>query len=200
MVPRAHGSVRCKHEHKATKNMGEKKIIKAESKVKDRLAAIKRKDSETPIGAQERLSEIMNDEPRTIKVGKKDYKMYALRMGTQWLIAEEAVKIVKAENAAIGDVLKQFSVNIPSVVRCITLAILNDKDKIFKDERTREYTDEYQAMYDTIMWESDSSEWMGILLEVLNMVNVEVFFYTTDAVQMIREMTLKKKMTKKEAE
>ena len=98
----------------------------------------------------------------------------------------------------MGDVLKQFAINIPSVVKCLVLAILNDKNAIFDDMRTRQYTKKFNALYDDLMWESDRNEWMNTLLEVMNMIDVEVFFYTTDAIQIVREMTLKKKMTKAE--
>lgn len=174
--------------------MKERKIITAISDKKE----IKKKVLETPIDAQEKLSAVMTDKPKEIKVGNKTCYINALRMGTQWLISEEAVKIVKVENANMGDILAQFKVNIPSVIHCITLAILNDKDKIFKNQRRREYTDEYYSMYEDIMWKSDRAEWMNILFEVMNMIDVEVFFYTTDAIQMIREMTLKRKMMRNE--
>lgn len=173
--------------------MEEKKIVKASGGRKK-----EKKTNEVPIDAQEKLSDIMTDKPKEIRVGKKTYLINALRMGTQWLIAEEAVNIVKAESANMGDVLKQFAINIPSVVKCLVLAILNDKNAIFDDMRTRQYTKKFHALYDDIMWESNRNEWMNTLLEVMNMIDVEVFFYTTDAIQIVREMTLKKKMTKAE--
>lgn len=137
------------------------------------------------IEAQERLAEILTDSTREITLGSKAYKIRALRPGTQWLIAQESCKIAKNEEGNFTDLITKFASNIPSVVRCITLAILNDKQKIESDE--------YQAMYDTIMWETQQHEWIGVLVEVLQMLDMQFFFRCTEAIEMIRAMTLTKK-------
>lgn len=176
--------------------MEEKKIIKVQgSGAKEKRIKKLQEQKEVPLDAQQRLTEIANDTPRAITVGGKKYAITALKWGTQWLIAEEAIKIKKAETASTIDVIQQFAVNIPSTIKVLTLAILNDKDKIFKDKRINEYSDEYYALYDTIEWESDGNEWIKIIAEVLSMINIEVFFYTTETVQTIRQMMTQKKMT-----
>jgi len=155
--------------------------------------------SEAPIMAQERLSNIINNTPVTITIAGVEHPVNALKMGVQWLIAEEAVKIVKVENANMGDVLKHFAVNIPSVVHVLTMSVINDKDGIFLDFKKRIYSDEYNALYDTIMWESDSSTWMTSIVEIMNLIDVEVFFYITDAIQIVRGTVLTKKIKMEEA-
>lgn len=152
--------------------------------------AIEKKPKMTALEAMERLSEVMNNTPRIVHLAGKDWELTALKPGTQWKIAEEAVKIAKAESSAFGDVIKEFAVNIPSVVRVLTLALLNDKDKINGAE--------YQTTYNTIMWESDTSEWMGILVDVLQMLSLDFFFDSTNAIAMMREMALGRKTTKAE--
>lgn len=137
------------------------------------------------IEAQARLAEILTDSTREITLGGKVYKIRALRPGTQWLIAQESCKIAKNEEGNFTDLITKFASNIPSVVRCITLAILNDKQKIESDE--------YQAMYDTIMWETQQHEWIGVLVEVLQMLDIQFFFRCTETIEMIRAMTLTKK-------
>lgn len=137
------------------------------------------------IEAQARLAEILTDSTREITLGGKAYKIRALRPGTQWLIAQESCKIAKNEEGNFTDLITKFASNIPSVVRCITLAILNDKQKIESDE--------YQAMYDTIMWETQQHEWIGVLVEVLRMLDMQFFFRCTETIEMIRAMTLTKK-------
>lgn len=139
----------------------------------------------TELEAQMRLAEILTDSTRDITLGGKTYKIRALRPGTQWLIAQESCKIAKNEEGNFTDLITKFASNIPSVVRCITLAILNDKAKIESDE--------YQAMYDTIMWETKQHEWIGVLVEVLQMLDLRFFFRCTESIEMIRSTTLTKK-------
>ena len=91
------------------------------------------KDSNVSLEAQERLVEILNDSPHLVALNGTEYEVRALKMGTQYLIAQEVIKIDKVENANFGDVVKQFSINIPSVVKVIVLCLLNDKKRIYQD-------------------------------------------------------------------
>ena len=150
------------------------------------------------VDAMQRLAEIMNDTPTVMKMGKTEFAITALKPGTQWLIAEESCKIMKAEQGNFKDVIKQFAVNIPSVVHVITLAILNDKDSIFKNIKTREYSAEYETVYDTIMWETSPDNWLSLLVEIMNMLSMDYFFQSTNAVAMIREAALGRKMKMEE--
>ena len=140
----------------------------------------------------------MNDSPTIIKMKDYEFAITALKPGTQWLIAEEACKIMKAEKGNMEDVIKQFAINIPSVVHVITLAILNDKDSIFKNIKTREYSAEYETVYDTIMWETSPDNWLSLLVEIMNMLSMDYFFQSTNAVAMIREAALGRKMKMEE--
>ena len=158
-----------------------------------------KKDKKTiSVDAMERLAKVMNDTPTIVKMSNTEFAITALKPGTQWLIAEESCKIMKAEQGNFKDVIKQFSVNIPSVVRVITLAILNDKDRIFKDYKNREYSDEYQSVYETIMWETSPDNWLSLLVEIMNMLSMDYFFQSTNAVAMIREAALGRKMKMEE--
>ena len=150
------------------------------------------------VGAMQRLAEIMNDTPTVMKMGKTEFAITALKPGTQWLIAEESCKIMKAEQGNFKDVIKQFAVNIPSVVHVITLAILNDKNRIFEDYKSRKYSEEYQGVYDTIMWETSPDNWLSLLVEIMNMLSMDYFFQSTNAVAMIREAALGRKMKMEE--
>ena len=130
-----------------------------------------------------RLAEVMNDSARTIVLGGKEYKIKALRAGTQWLVAQEACKIAKA-GESYSDVIKQFGANLPAVVRVLCLIILNDKDKIEGKE--------YQDLYDTIMWEVPRKEWITVLFECLQMLDIEGFFVTIGVIENFRKMTMTK--------
>lgn len=150
----------------------------------------KKEIKEVSLEAMQRLAEIMNDSPTIAKMGNTDFPITALKPGTQWLIAEESCRIQKAENGNMIDIIKQYSVNLPSVVHVITLAILNDKDRIFRDYKRKIYSEEYEAVRDTIMWNTDQQYWIGLLVEIMNKLSMDYFFQSTNAIAMIREMAL----------
>lgn len=148
--------------------------------------------------AMERLAQVMNDSPTLVKLGEVGFPITALKPATQWLIAEEAIKIQKAEKANFADVIKQFAASYQSVISVLTLAILNDKDRIYKNPRTRELSDEYFAVRDTIEWETNPKYWMNLLVEVINLLSLDFFFNVTESIMVLKEMALKRKMTMKE--
>lgn len=150
------------------------------------------------LDAMTRLAQVMNDSPTIVKMANTEWTIKALRPATQWLIAEESLKIQKSEEGNFTDVIKQFAQNIPSVVKVLTLAILNDKKRIYGDNTNGEFSDEFRAVYDTIMWETDSQSWIGLLVEIMNMLSLDYFFASTNAIAMIREMALGRKMTMEE--
>lgn len=148
---------------------------------------------QTPVtnDAMSRLAQLMNDSPTMMKLHGTEWEIYALKPGTQWLITEEACKIVDKENMSMGDVLKQFAINLPSVCRTLTLALLNDKQRI--------YSEEYKEVYELLMWgEYDMKDWAVLLAEILNLVDVDFFFASTNVVKTLRRNTLDRKMTMEE--
>lgn len=136
------------------------------------------------LDAMLRLSEIMNDTEKTIQLGNREFKVKALRAGTQWLIAQEACKIAKA-NESFTDIIKQFATNIPAVVRVLCLAVLNDKDKI--------YGPEYEELYNYILWEVPRTEWISLIVECLQMLSMDNFFVLTGAIDNFRNLVLTKR-------
>lgn len=153
-------------------------------------------NKEVSIDSMDRLAKVMNDSPTLVKMGDTEFTITALKPGTQWLIAEESVKILKAEKGNFNDVIKQFSINIPSVVKILTLAILNDKNRIFSDYGKKEYSSEYYTVYDTIMWRTDSKHWIGLIVEIMNLLSLDYFFEITNVIEVMREMALGRKATK----
>lgn len=150
----------------------------------------KKEIKEVSLEAMERLAKVMNDSPTIAKMENTEFPITALKPGTQWLIAEESCKIQKAEKGNMFDIIKQYSVNLPSVVHVITLAILNDKNRIFADYKRKIYSEEYEAVRDTIMWNTEQKYWIGLLVEIMNMLSMDYFFQSTNAIAMIREMAL----------
>lgn len=175
--------------------MAEKKIIKAvNSKKKEEHKDAKK--NEVSLEAQERLAEILNDNPRLVSLNGTEWEIRALRMGTQWLIANKCIQVAKVESANFGDIVKQFAVNIPAVIEVLVLALLNDRRKIFKNGNEKEgYSELYNATYDTLMWECKTEEFGHIFLETLQLLDVSFFMESGRMLQIFREMTTARKKT-----
>lgn len=139
--------------------------------------------------SMERLAQIMTDSPSLVKLANTEWAITALKPAVQWEIAKIACDVHKVEKATYGDVLKGFSTNLPAVVRVMTLALLNDKERI---------ENEYDKVYDTLMWESNPSQWANLLLEILNLQDIGFFLQITQVVEMFRHTTLQRKKTMEE--
>lgn len=141
-----------------------------------------KKKEMSELDAVMRLTQILNDSPKMIKLGGREFAVKPLRMGAQWLIAEESCKIAKADES-FTDLVKRFAANIPSVIRCICIAILNDKEKIEGKE--------YQDLYDFIAWETNSAEWIGVLVEILQMLDYNFFWQSCEVIHSLRQTMTK---------
>lgn len=152
------------------------------------------------LDAQQRLAEILNDSPRIVSLNGTEWEVRALRMGTQWLMAQKIIEIDKSESGTFGDVMKHFAVNIPAVLDIITLCLLNDRHKIYKDgEPTKGFSELYKATRNTLEWDCDVSQFGQLLFEVFQMIDVSFFTEALDMLQIFRAtVTEKKRMRKKE--
>lgn len=160
--------------------------VKAEYNNKKRDEAKKKSTKVASDEAMEKLVHVMTDAPSLVKLANAGWEVRALKPAVQWEIAKIACDIHKVENATYGDVLKGFATSLPDVVRVITLALLNDKKRI--DE-------EYDLVYDTLMWESNPSEWANVLLEILNLQDIGFFLQITQVTEIFRQSTLQRKKT-----
>lgn len=171
------------------RKMKERNVIKAVSNKKKEIAESK-KPVEVDLKAQERLVEILTDSPRIISLNGSEWAIKALRMGTQYLIAKKVIEMKKAEDNTFGDIVKQFAVNIPAVIEVLTLALLNDKDKIFKDGCDgSEYSELFEATYQTLMWECKVEDFGNLLLEVLQMIDINFFMESCRILEMFKMST-----------
>lgn len=171
-------------------------VIKAENNNKKTQKQVEKKRQDVSLEAQERLAEILNDSPRLVSLNGTEWEIRALRMGTQWLIANKCIQVAKVESANFGDIVSQFAVNIPAVVEVLVLALLNDRHKIFKNGNEQEgYSELYKATYDTLMWECNTSEFGMIFLETLQLLDVNFFTESCRMLQIFREMTMARKRT-----
>lgn len=177
--------------------MAERKKNKTEETlISTKPTAAKKKNSEVTLSAQERLAEILSDSPRLISLNGTEWEVRALRMGTQYLIAQEVIKINKVENANYGDIVKQFATNIPSMLKILTLVLLNDKKKIFRDgDETNGFSELYEATYNTLAWECNVSEFGNIFLESLQLLDVGFFLESCRIVEMFRIATTARRTT-----
>lgn len=169
------------------------KVIKAEN-TKAKKEEEKASYKDVSLDAQSRLAEIMNDSPHIVDLNGTEWEIRALRMGTQWLISEKCLKIIKAEGDTFGDILKQFQTNIPALVEILVLALLNDKHKIYKDGNEHGgYSDLYHATYNTLMWECKVETFGMIFLEVLQLMDVSFFMESHRILEIFREATMTRK-------
>lgn len=152
----------------------------------------KYKTAKEPVSMEgmERLAQIMTDAPTIAKLANTEFAITSLKPAVMWEISKEALSIQRVEDASFSDVLKGLSLEIPSVCRIITLAILNDK-RIYDEQ-------EYNKIYDTLFWECDVKEWAQLLFEILNLLSVDAFFLITDLTQTFKTMALERKMKMKE--
>lgn len=152
------------------------------------------------LDAQQRLAEILNDSPRLVSLNGTPWEVRALRMGTQWLMAQKIIEIDKSETGTFGDVMRHFAVNIPAVLDILTLCLLNDRYKIYQDgEPTKGFSDLYRATRSTLEWDCDVSQFGNLLFEVFQMIDVSFFTEALDMLQIFRAtVTEKKRMRKKE--
>lgn len=145
------------------------------------------------LDAMMRLSEVINDSPTVVEIGGQKYNINALKIGTQVLIAEETCKVQKHQEGNMVDVFNSFSNSIPAIIRCIAFALLNDKDKIYKDYSKREFSDEFYATCEKIEWESNRQQWMSILVDVIKKIDISFSFTITEQMSMIRDLMMKKR-------
>ena len=143
------------------------------------------------LDAQTLLAEVLNDTPTAIVIAGKTYHITALKLGVQNLIAEESCKIQQAQEGNLYDLYQQFAKSVPAVIRCLCYAVLNDKNKIFKDYRTREYSDEFQTLYEQLEWESDKTKFIEVLVDVMNKINIDFFLQAASMLTMMRDSALK---------
>jgi hypothetical protein len=134
--------------------------------------------------AMMKLARVMTDAPTLVKLANAGWEVRALKPAVQWEIAKIACDIHQIENASYGDVITGLAKSLPNIVRIITLALLNDKQRI---------EEEYDAVYDMLMWESKPSEWANLLLEILNLHDIGFFLQITQVTEIFRQMTLQKR-------
>lgn len=163
------------------------------------MEKVRKKLNEQPsYKAQERLIEIMNDSPRVKSFAGTEWEIRALKPGTQWLIAQEAAKVCGKDSNDFSEVIIDFSKSAPSVCNVITLCLLNDRHRIFENGKSGKYSEEFEDTFQTLMWETDHSKWMDIFVEVMNMLDVEVFFSIINSIQILRQTLLERKVTMEE--
>lgn len=132
--------------------------------------------------AEKRLTELINGSPKNIKLGKKDWKITPLKTGTKWLICQEAQMI--DENCKDADsIIVEMGKSLPTVVKCIALLLLNDKEKI---------NNNLDELVDVLTWSDLKPEEVTFLFEsVFQMLDISFFFHITDNLKMLLRETTK---------
>lgn len=180
-------------------------IKKVESNKRERLAEERRKKKEVPdvsLDDQIRLAEILNDSPRLSSLNGTEWEIRALRAGTQNLIAAKVLEISKNETDSFGDIVRHFAKSVPATLHIFTLALLNDKNKIYKDGNPLNgYSDLYKETYETLEWDCDPKQFGQILIDTLSLLDISFFSQSLDMLDIFRQsVTKKKRMRKKKNE
>ena len=172
-------------------------IKKSKSTVKQRLEEEQRKALLVSDEAQNRLAEILADAPSIEKLAGTEWEMRPLRFGTQYLIVNEICKINQAESATYGDVLKGMLAQIPATCKVLTLALLNDKNRIYQNgDPNQGFSKLFNKTYNTVLWEADRNDLAKIMLDCLQMVDVSFFMEALGMLQIFRASVTEKKRTR----
>lgn len=161
-----------------------RKVIKAEKPKAKKVESELQENKEASLDSMERLARIMNDSPSLVKLAGTEWEVRALKPAVQWKISEIACEIKRNESETYADILKDIAKNVPAVVKIITLALLNDKERI---------ENEFDSVYNTLMWEGDIKGYGKILLEILNLQDTSFFLDLKVVIEMYRQTTLQKK-------
>lgn len=178
-----------------------RKIFRASA---EQNAPVEPKIQEVSDDAMKKLAELMNDTPTVIKLNGTEWEITGLKPAVQWLICEKVCEIVNEEKATCEgyeDVLKLMARSLPSTAYCLTLAMLNDKDRIFKDYGRKVFSDEFQQTYELLLWgDFQMRDWGLLLYEVMQKIDVGFFSQSISLLKTVRQTTLQRKMTTAEAE
>jgi hypothetical protein len=86
---------------------------------------------------------------------------------------------------------------MPAVLDVITLALLNDKNKIYKNGRECEgFSDLYYTTRDTLSWDCDPTQFAELLLEIFQMMSVDFFWNALDILAVFRASVTERKRTR----
>ena len=169
-------------------------LVKAKSDIKQRQKQQRDKELFVSDEAQNRLAEILADAPSIESFAGTEWEMRPLRFGTQFLIVEEVCKVNRAESATYGDVLKVMLVQMPVTCKVITLALLNDRNKIYQNgDPNQGFSKLFKKTYNTILWESDKTDLTRIMLDCLQLIDVSFFMKALAMLQIFRAQVTEKK-------
>ena len=172
-------------------------VIKAKSNIKARIREQKEQELFVSEESQNRLAAILSDAPTIEKLAGTEWEMRPLRIGTQYLIVQAVCEINDAESATYGDVLKGMLAQIPATCHVLTLALLNDKNRIYQNgDVNAGYSKLYKQTYNTVMWSADRTELAKIMLDCLQMVDVSFFMEALGMLQIFRAKVTEKKRTR----
>lgn len=185
------------------------KVKKAETR---KLTPPKEKKKECPdvsLDDQIRLAEILNDTPTIVALEDTEWAIRPLRAGTQNLIAEKVLEInanAPKEDSdgekqdAFSGTVNHFAKSVPATIHIFTLALLNDKNKIYEDgDPSKGFSELYKATYNTLMWDCDPKQFGKILIETLSLLDISFFLQSLDMLDIFRQaVTKKKRMRMKE--
>lgn len=172
-------------------------LIKAQSDAKRRLRDSKEMEMYVSEEAQDRLAAILADSPTKEKFAGTEWEMRPLRFGTQYLIVDEVRKIREMESDTYENAVLGLAASIGATVTVVTLALLNDREKIFRDGNpSLGHSALYRRTYDTVMWNSSREDLAKVLWDCIQMVDVSFFMEALGMLRIFRAQVTEKKRTR----
>jgi hypothetical protein len=176
--------------------------IKGDKSLKEKRLA-KKQVPDVSLDDQMKLARILNDTPTIVALEGTEWAIRPLRAGTQNLIAEKVLEInanTPKEDSdgekqdAFSGTVNHFAKSVPATIHIFTLALLNDKNKIYEDgDPSKGFSELYEATYDTLMWDCDPKQFGKILIETLSLLDISFFLQSLDMLDVFRQAVTKKK-------
>lgn len=172
-------------------------LHKSKSNAKEKLKEQQRKELLVSEEAQNRLAAILADAPSIEKLGGTEWEMRPLRFGTQYLICDEVRKIREVDEANYENSVLFLANSVPVMCRCITFALLNDKDRIYQNgDPNQGFSKLFNKTYNTVLWNTEKADLIKILTDCLMMIDVSFFMEALGMLQIFRASVTEKKRTR----
>ena len=173
-------------------------IKRAQSTAKQEIEATKKAALDVGQNEQDRLAEILANSPHLVSLNGTPWEVRALKYGTQYQIAAKVCELNAIEDATYGDGLKSFKNGLEGYMQILALALLNDKDKIFKDgKESNGYSKQFTDFVDWLMWNIDNATIVSVISEVMALLDVSFFTEVLGMLQIFRTSVTEKKRTRK---
>lgn len=139
--------------------------------------------------AQKRLLDIMADSPTLVKLGDNEWEIRDLRSYSRIKIAEVFTKIETTDSSVQNIILKEAT-NLKYSAEIVAIVLLNHtftEDVLDNEKRIKQMTT--KVLLGTV----DENQWVSIILQAVNSLNIESVFTITALAKVISTSLLTRK-------